>query len=214
MSEALKQHDAGELVQQNRAEARVNVGLSCLEKQPRRRRREPFLLLASNNPHAQWYFRASARYATLFLERRQVVLLPLSCLPRPIRTNSHHDISSCVLPAGAHIMVHILRELMSNYLTGGPPATPPHVQYEYPLKHSEPLLMALMERHWEWPWSESRAESITRTDSVPCAMCVTLQDTHARTDPTSGTLPGTQGPTEGICAKARSVWDVGTPHGT
>ena len=111
MSEALKQHDAGELVQQNRAEARVNVGLSCLEKQPRRRRREPFLLLASNNPHAQWYFRASARYATLFLERRQVVLLPLSCLPRPIRTNSHHDISSCVLPAGAHIMVHILREL-------------------------------------------------------------------------------------------------------
>ena len=112
MSEALKQHDAGELVQQNRAEARVNVGLSCLEKQPRRRRREPFLLLASNNPHAQWYFRASARYATLFLERRQVVLLPLSCLPRPIRTNSHHDISSCVLPAGAHIMVHILRELM------------------------------------------------------------------------------------------------------
>ena len=103
---------------------------------------------------------------------------------------------------------------MSNHLTGGPPATPPHVQYEYPLKHSEPLLMALMERHWEWPWSESRAESITRTDSVPCAMCVTLQDTHARTDPTSGTLPGTQGPTEGICAKARSVWDVGTPHGT
>jgi len=76
---------------------------------------------------------------------------------------------------------------MSNHLTGGPPATPPHVQYEYPLKHSEPLLMALMERHWEWPWSESRAESITRTDSVPCAMCVTLQDTHARTDPTSGT---------------------------
>jgi hypothetical protein len=103
---------------------------------------------------------------------------------------------------------------MSNHLTGGPPATPPHVQYEYPLKHSEPLLMALMERHWEWPWSESRAESITRTDSVPCAMCVTLQDTHARTDPTSGTLPGTQGPTEGICAKARSVWDVGTPPGT
>ena len=114
VSEALKQHDAGELVQQNRAEARVNVGLSCLEKQPRRRRREPFLLLASNHAHAQWYFRASARYATLFLERRQVVLLPLSCLPRPIRTNSHHDISSCVLPAGAHIMVHILRELMSH----------------------------------------------------------------------------------------------------
>ena len=69
--------------------------------------------------------------------------------------------------------------MMSNHLTGGPPATPPHVQYEYPLKHSEPLLMALMERHWEWPWSESRAESITRTDSVPCAMCVTLQDTRA-----------------------------------
>jgi hypothetical protein len=45
VSEALKQHDAGELQQQNRAEARVNVGLSCLEKQPRRRRREPFLLL-------------------------------------------------------------------------------------------------------------------------------------------------------------------------
>ena len=48
-----------------------------------------------------------------------------------------------------------------------------------------------------------------------CDVCdPTLQDTHARTDPTSGTLPGTQGPTEGICAKARSAWDVGTPHGT
>ena len=33
---------------------------------------------------------------------------------------------------------------MSNHLTGGPPATPPHVQYEYPL-NSEPLLMALMD---------------------------------------------------------------------
>ena len=31
--------------------------------------------------------------------------------------------------------------------------------------------MALMERHWEWPWSESRAESITRTDSVYFVAC-------------------------------------------
>jgi hypothetical protein len=108
---------------------------------------------------------------------------------------------------------------MSNHLTGGPPATPPHVQYEYPLKHSEPLLMR---------YGAHGAPLGVAMVGVPgrinhkdrqrtmCDVCDPPGHTRAnRPNVRNGhSLPGTQGPTEGICAKARSVWDVGTPPGT